>query len=77
MVFNTNFNDISVISWRSVYWWRKLEYPEPAADAKSTQTRSRCSEYFHFISYPSGAPEFTPGFPWGSCYSIFSFVCVF
>jgi hypothetical protein len=44
MMFNTNFNDISVISWRSVYWWRKLEYPDPAADAKYTQTRSRCSE---------------------------------
>jgi len=23
MVFNTTFNNISVISWRSVYWWRK------------------------------------------------------
>jgi len=27
--------------------------------------------------YPSGAPEFTPGFEWGSCYSIFSFICIF
>ena len=26
---------------------------------------------------PSGAPEFTPGFQWGSRYSIFSFVCMF
>ena len=24
-----------------------------------------------------GAPEFTPGLYWGSCYSIFSFMCVF
>jgi len=23
------------------------------------------------------APEFTPGFKWGSCYSIFSFMCMF
>jgi hypothetical protein len=23
MVFNTTFNNISVISWRSFYWWRK------------------------------------------------------
>ena len=23
----------------------------------------------------SGAPEFTPGLQWGSCYSIFSFMC--
>jgi hypothetical protein len=26
---------------------------------------------------PSGAPEFTPCFEWGSCYSIFSFMCMF
>jgi hypothetical protein len=28
-------------------------------------------------AYPSGAPEFTPGFDWGSCYSVFSFICMF
>jgi hypothetical protein len=28
-------------------------------------------------AYPSGAPEFTPGFWWGSCYSIFSLMCMF
>ena len=28
-------------------------------------------------AYPSGAREFTPGFQWGSCYSIFSFICMF
>ena len=27
--------------------------------------------------YPSGAPKFTPGFLWGLCYSIFSFMCRF
>ena len=27
--------------------------------------------------YPSAAPEFTPRFQWGSCYSIFSFMCMF
>ena len=26
---------------------------------------------------PFPAPEFTPGFEWGSCYSIFSFICMF
>ena len=26
---------------------------------------------------PFPAPEFTPGFEWGSCYSIFSFMCMF
>ena len=28
-------------------------------------------------AYPSGALEFTPGFQWGSCYSIFRFTCMF
>ena len=28
-------------------------------------------------AYPSGAPGFTPGFQWGSCDSIFSFICMF
>jgi hypothetical protein len=28
-------------------------------------------------AYPSGAPDFTPDFKWGSCYSIFSFMCMF
>jgi hypothetical protein len=28
MVFNATFDNISVILWRSVYWWRKPEYPE-------------------------------------------------
>ena len=29
------------------------------------------------MAYPSGAPEFTPSFYWGSCYSIISFMCMF
>jgi hypothetical protein len=36
--------------------------------------------YISFLSrtsYPSGAPQFTPGFQWGLCYSIFSFTCMF
>ena len=28
-------------------------------------------------AYPSGPPEFTPGFQWGSCYLIFSLMCMF
>ena len=28
-------------------------------------------------AYSSGAPKFTPGFRWSSCYSIFSFMCMF
>ena len=30
----------------------------------------------HIINL-SGAHEFTPDFKWGSCYSIFSFMCMF
>ena len=26
-------------------------------------------------AYPSVAPEFTPGFLWGSCYSVINFLC--
>ena len=28
MVFNATFNNISVISWRQFYWWRKPQYQE-------------------------------------------------
>ena len=36
-VFNTTFNNISVISWGEreggqLYWWRKFEYPEKTPD---------------------------------------------
>jgi hypothetical protein len=27
-------------------------------------------------AYPSGASEFTPGFLWGSCYSVICFICM-
>ena len=32
VVFNATFNNISTISWRSVYWWRKPEYTEKTTD---------------------------------------------
>jgi hypothetical protein len=32
IVVNTTFNNISVISWGSVYCWRKLEYPGKTTD---------------------------------------------
>ena len=42
MVFNTTFNNISVISWQ-FYWWRKQEYPEK---------RPTCRKSFtNFITY--------------------------
>ena len=33
--------------------------------------------YWSSNCYPSRASAFTPGFQWGSCYSIFSFICMF
>ena len=30
-----------------------------------------------WTTYNSGSSEFTPAFQWGSCYSIFSFICMF
>jgi len=32
MVLKATFNNISVISWRSVYWQRKPEYQEKTTD---------------------------------------------
>ena len=32
MVFNATFNNITVISWQSFYWWTKPEYPEKTTD---------------------------------------------
>jgi hypothetical protein len=32
MVLDDTFNNNSVISWRSVYWWRKLKNPEKTSD---------------------------------------------
>jgi hypothetical protein len=32
MVLNATFNNFSAISWRSVFWWRKPEYPEKTTD---------------------------------------------
>jgi hypothetical protein len=31
-MFNATINNISVISWRQFYWWRKPEYPEKTTD---------------------------------------------
>jgi len=38
MVFNATFNNISVISWRQFYWWRKSEYPEKTTDCAILKT---------------------------------------
>ena len=41
-----------------------------------TLSTIRCSSTHNNTLLPSGAPWLTPGFQWGSCYSIFSFMCM-
>ena len=46
MVFKATFNNISVIAWGSVYWWRKPEYPENTSDLPQVT-----DELFYVILY--------------------------
>jgi hypothetical protein len=54
MVFNSTFNNISVISWLSVYWWRKPEYPEKTTDmsqfTESCFFIEICSLLYHSVN---------------------------
>jgi len=48
LVFNATFNNIPVISWRSFYWWRKLEYQEKITDLSKVTYKLYlpiCEEY--------------------------------
>jgi len=46
MVFDATFNNISIISWRSVLWWLKREYQE-----KTTDLPQVTDKHYHIILY--------------------------
>ena len=58
------------MAWIPPYTWRTTNLRRCTLQLTGVTTETG-------TAYPSGAPEFTPGFLWGPCYSIFSFICMF
>ena len=57
MVFNATFNNISVISWRSVYWWRKPEYTQKSSSMSQVTEKLLHHIMLYRIEYTSSSPE--------------------
>ena len=51
MVLNTIFNNISVISLRYFYWWRKQEYPEKTTDLSQVTVKIITDKLYHTMLY--------------------------
>ena len=49
VMFSTTFDNSSVVSWMSVNWWRRLEYPEKSTD--QPQVADRLYTYAHLYIY--------------------------
>jgi hypothetical protein len=63
-------------------FWLPLRYPQTflphswLSTGVCNKSITTGATYEAGTGNPFGAPECTPGFYWGSCYSIFSFICM-
>jgi hypothetical protein len=79
MCFSNNLHQVcSMPKNLKVFWSKKYKVPKSISKIVwGRRTLALLIMTWAGAAYPSGAPEFTPGFKWGSCYSIFRFICIF